>query len=113
VHPPAKVLCDLAIMLALGGDCLADVALLRVEPGVYGRVASDPTVSRVLDRLATDATRVLAAIDRARAAARARVWRLAGKRAPDHDASPHQPVVVDVDATLVTAHSDKEGAAPT
>ena len=32
--------------LALGGDCLADVALLRAEPGVFGRVASDPTVSR-------------------------------------------------------------------
>ena len=43
VHDPAKVVCDLAVTLALGGDCLADVALLRAEPGVYGRVASDPT----------------------------------------------------------------------
>ena len=43
VHDPAKVVTDLAIALALGGDCLADVALLRGEPGVYGRVASDPT----------------------------------------------------------------------
>ncbi len=41
--------------LALGGDCLADIALLRAEPGVYGLVASDPTVSRTIDALAADA----------------------------------------------------------
>ena len=49
VHDPAKVVLDLALTLALGGDCLADIALLRAEPGVYGRVASDPTVSRTID----------------------------------------------------------------
>jgi hypothetical protein len=43
VHDPAEVLTDLAIALALGGDCLADVALLRAEPGLFGPVASDPT----------------------------------------------------------------------
>jgi hypothetical protein len=43
-HDPVKVLCELAISLAVGGDCLADVAVLRTEPGVYGPVASDPTV---------------------------------------------------------------------
>jgi hypothetical protein len=52
VHDPAKVINDLALMLGLGGDCLADIALLRAEPGVYGLVASDPTVSRTVDRLA-------------------------------------------------------------
>ncbi len=36
VHDPAKVLCDLAVTLAVGGDCLADIALQRAEPGVYG-----------------------------------------------------------------------------
>jgi len=43
VHDPAKVLLDVALTLALGGDCLADVNLLRAEPAVFGRVASDPT----------------------------------------------------------------------
>ena len=52
MHDPAKVLLDLALRLAVGGDCLADVALLRAEPGVFGLVASDPTVSRTIDRLA-------------------------------------------------------------
>jgi hypothetical protein len=113
VHDPAKVLLDLALGLAVGGDCLADVAVLRAEPRVFGPVASDPTVSRTIDRLAQDATAVLAAIDTARAAARARAWTLAGDHAPDHSVDAGSPLVIDVDATLVTAHSDKEGAAPT
>jgi len=82
VHDPGKVLLDLAVMLPLGGDCLADVNLLRVEPGVFGAVASDPTVSRTIDRLTADAPAVLRAIDSARAAARARVWAAAGEHAP-------------------------------
>jgi hypothetical protein len=113
IHDPAKVISDLAIALALGGDCLADVALLRAEPVVFGRVASDPTVSRTIDALAADAPRALKAIDAARAAARARVWALAGEHAPDHDMDADHPLIIDTDATLVTAHSDKEHAAPT
>lgn len=70
VHDPGKILCDLALSLALGGDCLADLGVLRAEPGVYGRVASDPTVSRLIATLAEDADRALRAIDQARAAAR-------------------------------------------
>ena len=107
-HDPAKVLLDLALALALGGDCLADIALLRAEPGVYGRVASDPTVSRTVAALAAAAPRVLAAIDAARAQTRARAWRLAGRHAPDRDVDAARPLVIDVDATLVTAHSEKE-----
>lgn len=113
VHDPGKIITDLAVSLALGGDCLADVGLIRSEPGVYGRVASDPTISRLIGRLAKDAPAALEAINTARAQARAQAWRLAGGQAPGHDASPANPVVIDVDATLVTAHSDKEQAAPT
>ena len=74
VHDPAKVVVDLAIALGLGGDCLADIGLLRAEPGLFGLVASDPTVSRTIDALAKDASAALKAINTARAAARARVW---------------------------------------
>ena len=81
--------------------------------GVYGRVASDPTVSRTIDALAADAPAALRAIDAARAGARARVWALAGAHAPDHQADATAPLVIDIDATLVTAHSEKESAAPT
>jgi hypothetical protein len=112
-HDPAKVVCDLAVALGLGGDCLADIAVLRAEPGVFGCVASDPTVSRTIDALAADVPRVLKAIDEARAAARAKVWALAGEHAPDARIDAANPLIIDVDATLVTAHSDKQGAAPT
>jgi len=113
VHDPAKVVCDLALTLAVGGDCLADVAVLRAEPGIYGPVASDPTVSRTIDALAADAPAALKAINAARAQARAQVWALAGGHAPDTGADVAHPLVIDVDATLVTAHSEKEHAAPT
>jgi hypothetical protein len=113
VHDPAKVLLDLAVTLAVGGDCLADIAVLRAEPGLYGLVASDPTVSRTVDRLAADPVAALRAIHTARAQVRAVAWRRSGDRAPDRDATPGRPLVIDVDATLITAHSDKEGAAPT
>ena len=112
-HDPGKILLDLAISLAIGGDCLADLAQLRAAPEVFGPVASDPTVSRLIDTLAADAPAALAAIASARATARATAWSLAGEHAPDHDASAASPLVIDVDATLVTAHSEKESAAPT
>lgn len=113
VHDPGKVLLDLAISLAIGGDCLAHVAQLRAEPAVFGHVASDPTVSRLIDTLAADAPAALKAIDAPRAGARARVWKLAGPAAPNHDRSAKAPLVVDVDATLVTAHSEKQLAKAT
>lgn len=88
VHDPAKIVLDLAMTLAVGGDCLADIAVVRAEPGVFGPVASDPTVSRAIDRFAADAVRALAAISAARAAARARAWELAGEHAPDSGSTP-------------------------
>lgn len=113
VHDPGKILTDLAITLALGGDALTDIGVLRGEPGVYGRVASDPTASRLITTLGGDADRVIAAISQARAAARAVAWRAAGKHAPDAAASAAAPLIIDLDATLITAHSDKEQAAST
>jgi Transposase DDE domain group 1 len=104
------VVLDLAVALAVGGDCLADVAVLRAEPGVFGLVASDPTVSRLIAALAADAPKALAAIASARGAARAQGWRSAGAQAPDHGIDAEHPLVIDLDATLVTAHSDKESA---
>jgi hypothetical protein len=112
-HDPGKVLLDLAVSLAIGGDCLADIAQLRSAPQLFGPVASDPTVSRVVDTLAADAPAALAAIAAARSAARARAWSLAGRHAPDHNTDASRPLVIDVDATLVTAHSEKEQATPT
>ena len=81
------------------------------EPDLYG-TPLDPTVSHTITALAADAPAALAAIDTAQAAARACVWALAGVPAPDYGTSAAAPVVVDLDTTLVTAHSEKEAAAP-
>jgi hypothetical protein len=110
VHDPGKILTDLAMTLALGGDCLADVAVLRARPELAGPVASDPVISRLVAALAADPPRALRAIRRARAAARERAWTLAGDAAPGAGGSL---VAVDIDATIVLAHSEKEKAAPT
>ncbi|MDH6129199.1 hypothetical protein P3T39_006188 [Kitasatospora sp. GP82] len=73
VHDPGKILLDVALAVALGGDCLSDVAMLRAEPAVFGPVSSDPTVSRLVDTLAAAGPPALAAIRRARAEVRERV----------------------------------------
>jgi hypothetical protein len=109
VHDPGKILLDVALAVALGGDCLADVALLRAEPELFGPVASDPTVSRLIDALATGGDRALIAIRPARSAVRQRVWQRAQDAAPDADGQ----VTVDIDGVLVIAHSDKQDAAAT
>ena len=106
VHDPGKIVADLAVAVALGGDCLADVALVRAQPQLFGPVASDPTVSRLVDTLAGDVEAAVTAIRGVRAAARAKAWAarrpVAGRQA-----------VIDLDATLITAHTEKQGATPT
>ena len=96
VHDPGKIVADLAAALALGGDCLADVAVLREQPDLAGPVASDPVVSRLVRVLAADGLRALAAIRAARAAARERAWALTGDAAPGVCGGL---VTVDLDAT--------------
>ncbi len=68
------MLLDVATAVALGGDCLADVAAVRAQPELFGSVASDPTVSRLFAALAADVDAAVAAIRQARAGARAAVW---------------------------------------
>ena len=109
LHDPGKVLLDLATAVALGGDCAADIAVIRAQPEVFGPVASDPTVSRLVAALAADVDAATEAIRSARAAARDRVW---ARRRPVSGRLGSQ-VIIDLDATLVTAHSEKESAAPT
>jgi Transposase DDE domain group 1 len=100
-HCPGRALRDVAVMLADGGDALCDVRALRDEPALFGPVASDATAWRAI--ASVDADR-LDAIRRARAVAREWVWAQTG--------APRR-VILDIDATLVTAHSEKEGAAGT
>ena len=103
-HDAGAVLRDLAVLLADGGDCLSDLAVLRQQPELFGAVASTPTAWRVVERVAGDPDG-LAGLRAARAHARAAAWRVG--------AHPEGLLVVDVDGTLVDAHSDKHGAAGT
>jgi Transposase DDE domain group 1 len=103
-HASARVLRDLAVMLADGGDCLSDLAVLRDQPELFGPVASTATAWRVLEQVAADELG-LAGLRAARAQARARAWQ-AGAHADGL-------LIVDVDGTLLDAHSLKQGAAGT
>ena len=107
------MLLDVATAVALGGDCLADVAAVRSQPEVFGSVASDPTVSRVFTALAANADEAVTAIRQVRARARSVVWTRRRPLAGSPSGRDGAQVIVDIDATLVAAHSDKEGAEPT
>nr|WP_281069513.1 transposase [Microbacterium amylolyticum] len=103
-HHASKVLLDLAMTLAVGGEVARDTDLLRCEPGLFGDVASAPTISRTLTTLAEDAPAVMTAIARARRAAREQAWALAGEHSPAEGTSAKTPLVIDLDATLINVH---------
>src|SRR6266851_4534314 len=109
-------LVSMAVAIVLGATSLNDIALLAHQEPVFGSAPSDTTVRRTLE-LADP--RTLDKIARVRARVRAHVWSLiaatpagfpwlwiAGKLLAGW-------LVIDLDATLITAHSDKQGAAPT
>jgi Transposase DDE domain group 1 len=114
-HDPGQVLVDLAVMLADGGEAIADIAALGDQPDLHGPVASAATAWRVLAGI--DARR-LGELRRARAVARERAWLarseqtgriLPAARAAGRDLDY---VVLDLDATLIEVHSEKEQASP-
>jgi hypothetical protein len=114
-HDPGRVLVDLAVMLADGGEAISDLAVLREQAGVFGAVASTATAWRVLDGVDEQSVNRLRA---ARAAARERAWLARaelGRELPASRAGGRSwpGLVLDVDATLVEAHSEKQDAAPT
>ena len=121
-HDPGRVLVDVAVMLADGGECISDIAALTDQAAVFGPVASDSTCWRVLNSIA-DCD--LAAIDAARSAARAVAWAQRAEQsgqalpaslvagAPLLDRMGRPVLVLDQDATIVVCHSEKEQAAAT
>lgn len=102
-HDPGRVVRDLAVMLADGGECLSDLGGLRDQQVLFGEVASDSTAYRMLERIASD-PELLDGLRAAHAKARTQAWELGVK--PER-------VTIDLDATLLVAHSEKDGAAGT
>jgi hypothetical protein len=111
-----SVLVSLAVSIALGATSMADIDLLAHQAPVFGDPPSDCTVRRCLINL--DVV-TLGKIGKARAKARRRVWDLIADRSGGFPwlvvagKVLHGWIVIDLDATLITAHSDKQGAAVT
>jgi len=115
VHDRGRVLVDVAVLLADGGEAISDIDVLRHQQQVLGPVASAPTVWRALDELSPA---MLKRVESARARVRRHVWSqlvAAGGVPPSRvaDTDLGEVVVLDVDATLVTAHSEKQAASAT
>ena len=89
-HDPGRVIRDLAVMLADGGECVSDLGAVREQEALFGAVASDSTAFRMVDRIASTPG-LLGAVRAAHARARERFWELHG--APER-------LTIDVDATL-------------
>lgn len=113
VFDPGRMLTQLALSIAAGGDCLADVRELAGAEAIVGPVPSEATTSRLISALAADVDRVETVTYQAIRKAREHVWTRTGDQSPLRSATATDPIVVDIDATLITAHSDKEHAAPT
>jgi len=118
-HRPGRVLSDLAVMIADGGEAIADIAVLADQPGLHGRVGSPATCWRVLKAVADQGQAGLDAVARGRARARERAWlaraELTGVAVPPARAAGVDLgyLVIDLDATVVICHSEKEHATPT
>jgi hypothetical protein len=111
VHDRGRVLVDLATVLVAGGETIADIDTLRHQDQLLGPVASPATVWRALDEVTPAALKRIAT---ARAKARRHVWAQLPAGLPVSPVAGTdlgETVVLDADATLVTAHSEKEQAA--
>ncbi|WP_194927878.1 IS1380 family transposase [Catenulispora pinisilvae] len=114
-HDPGRVAIDMAVMLADGGETISDLAVLRDQAELFGPVASPATAWRVLDGIDEYA---LARLRSARAAARELAWtQHADTRAvfPQAKAAGREipGLVLDIDASIVICHSEKQDATPT
>lgn len=116
VHDRGRVLADVAVMITDGGEAISDIDVMRHQAQVLGPVASVPTVWRTLDEITPGRLRKIATV---RARVRRHVWALLAASPGGIPASKvagadlGQTVVLDVDATIVVTHSEKENAAPT
>lgn len=94
------------------GTAWTILSVLRAEPEVCGPVASAATVSHLVVALAEDVSVVERVVGWVRARVRRAVWGLAGRAAPTVGLSARRPLVIGIDAALVTAHWRQGGGGP-
>jgi hypothetical protein len=118
VHDRGRVLADLACAIADGAEVISDFRVMGDQEDLFGLVASVPTAWRTLAEIATGGDRTAGRIGAAVNAARRRAWTQIAAR---HGALPGVRVAdktlegvtcIRLDASVVTCHSDKEGAEP-
>lgn len=102
-HRPGTILGSLAVMLAGGGDHVSDLDILRADVGVFGKAASNATVSRFFERTVTNPDLFSYGFATLMRELRSRVWESAAERNPALRATALDPLIVDLDATLVTS----------
>jgi hypothetical protein len=100
-HDPGRVIRDLAVMVADGGECVSDLGTVREQDALFGAVASGSTAFRTVQKIAADPD-LIDALASAHARARARFWELTDLP---------EALTIDIDATLINSHSEKERAA--
>ena len=116
-HDPGRVLTDLAVAIADGAECISDIATLVDQPGLFGPVASDSTVWRLLEHL--DAANLARVATRSGGGPRDRLGptgrgdRCSRSRRRSAAGRTVQELRIDLDASVVIAHSEKEQATPT
>ncbi|MFS4491134.1 transposase [Dietzia kunjamensis] len=105
VFDSGHMLTQLALAAAAGGDHLVDVRELAGADSIVGPVPSHATISRLLSTLTEDVDRVESAVHQAISHAREYVWNRAQHRPSLRAPSAKTPIIIDYDATLITAHS--------
>ncbi len=96
-----------------GREHASDLDILPSSPGVFGQLPSNATVSRFFERTVTNPELFGYGFETLTRELRTRAWDAAGNRNPALTATALGPLIIDVDATLVTSHSDKERVAGT
>ena len=118
IHDRGRVLADLACAIADGAEVISDFRVIGDQEELFGLTASVPTAWRTLAEIAGDGQRTQGKITAAVNTARRRAWAAAVAR---HGALPGIRVAdktlagvtcIRLDASVVTCHSDKEGAEP-
>ncbi|WP_460437205.1 transposase, partial [Arthrobacter tecti] len=112
-HRPGRLVGSLAVMLAAGGQYASDLDMLRSSPGMFGQLPSNATVSRFFDRAAANPDGFTHGCETLTRRLRSIVWEAAAERSPAARATATEPLIIDLDATLVASHSDKENVAGT
>jgi hypothetical protein len=112
-HRPGRLVGSLAAVLAAGGEHASDLDILRSSPGLFGQLPSNATVSRFFERTVANPELFSYGFETLTRELRTRAWNAAGNRNPAASATAADPLIIDIDATLVTSHSDKENVAGT